>query len=639
MATLPRGHALSEAGQPPASARWASQEEIATFDYKPGDIWLGTRRRVPVEAHDIAAALQKKAQQLASDQTFEQTWRMQQIKQCRAHIKALHCQSLPVGIGDDMHIITGAGTRGGKGTTTIIPNLCLYPGSVICIDPKGENARITSARRGSGNEHVEGMGQDVYVLDPYRISGVEERYQGSWNALDSIDLKSADFYDQASTIVQSLLVRSSSGAANAEHFDESAAAIIKALILLVKITRSGHDDCNLLTVRRYLLNGVQAEDLPQDLDLDEEVADGMPKLLEYMSAIGEDLDPSLVISGSASTLIDMGSNEFGSVLSTARRQLAFLERLPMARVVEKSSFSLDELKTAPKGATIYLCLPAQRMEDCGRWLRLLIGSSLARLYELPEPATELPVLYLLEEFPVLKHMSEIEQGMAYGAGFGIKFHIIIQDLSQLKRYYPKSWETFIGNAGALQMFANNDGTTLEFFSKRCGDLEIVQKNASMNTSHSMNSADPSQQSRLQQLFQNRGQYSALLNPFTLLADSKSTTHSSTSALSQSDARQIVRLIRPDEMERAFRREEMAQAVFIKGQRPMALYRENYFDAPEFMGLYWPDRGDKLNLEQVAAMKKKILSARDTKQERIATAARTYLSSLEQSLSAAMKRNG
>ncbi len=211
----------------------------------------------------------------------------------------------------------------------------------------------------------------------------------------------------------------------------------------------------------------------------------------------------------------------------------------------------------------------------------------------------------------------------------------------------------------VQIFANNDWTTLEYFSKRMGELEIVQKTASVNTSQSTNTGDPSQQSRLQNLFQNRSQYSVLVNPFTLLADAKNTSHSTSgliqtfaphfqfvplqlfefknplenntllvvftfetndkefaakglicferttsTALSRSDQRQIVRLIRPDELDRAFRREEMAQAVFIKGQRPMALSRVAYYSDPVFMGLYMEDRKKPVSLLEARAAREK-----------------------------------
>ena len=42
------------------------------------------------------------------------------------------------------HLLTIAPTRTGKGVGTIIPNLIDYPGPVVCIDPKGENAIVTA---------------------------------------------------------------------------------------------------------------------------------------------------------------------------------------------------------------------------------------------------------------------------------------------------------------------------------------------------------------------------------------------------------------------------------------------------------------------------------------------------------------
>ena len=57
------------------------------------------------------------------------------------------------------HLLTMAPTRTGKGVGTIIPNLLTADRSVICIDPKGENARIAGrARKKFG---------PVHVLDPF----------------------------------------------------------------------------------------------------------------------------------------------------------------------------------------------------------------------------------------------------------------------------------------------------------------------------------------------------------------------------------------------------------------------------------------------------------------------------------------
>ncbi len=53
------------------------------------------------------------------------------------------------------HLLTMAPTRSGKGVGTIIPNLLTLDRSVICIDPKGENARIAGrARSLFGKVHI-----------------------------------------------------------------------------------------------------------------------------------------------------------------------------------------------------------------------------------------------------------------------------------------------------------------------------------------------------------------------------------------------------------------------------------------------------------------------------------------------------
>ena len=43
------------------------------------------------------------------------------------------------------HLLTVAPTRSGKGACAIIPNLLCSARSVICIDPKGQNAAVTDA--------------------------------------------------------------------------------------------------------------------------------------------------------------------------------------------------------------------------------------------------------------------------------------------------------------------------------------------------------------------------------------------------------------------------------------------------------------------------------------------------------------
>src|SRR5437868_5587203 len=53
-----------------------------------------------------------------------------------------------VGFSDDRHVCTIATNRAGKGRSVIIPNLLTWRGSVLVIDPKGQNALVTAMARG-----------------------------------------------------------------------------------------------------------------------------------------------------------------------------------------------------------------------------------------------------------------------------------------------------------------------------------------------------------------------------------------------------------------------------------------------------------------------------------------------------------
>lgn len=79
------------------------------------------------------------------------------------------------------HLLTIAPTRSGKGVGAIIPNLLTADRSVLCIDPKGENARITARTRARFGP--------VYVLDPFEVSG---QATATFNPLDGLDADSPD---------------------------------------------------------------------------------------------------------------------------------------------------------------------------------------------------------------------------------------------------------------------------------------------------------------------------------------------------------------------------------------------------------------------------------------------------------------
>jgi len=116
-----------------------------------------------------------------------------------------------------------------------------------------------------------------------------------------------------------------------------------------------------------------------------------------------------------------------------------------------------------------------RMGTHYRWLRLVIQQALCAVERAPVPRGGLPVWFVLEEFPSLGHMRSIETAAGLMAGFGVKLWAVLQDLTQLQTHYPKSWETFLGNAGFIQAFGNSDVTTTEHLSKMLGMTQVMDR--------------------------------------------------------------------------------------------------------------------------------------------------------------------
>ena len=575
---LPRGTSGEPMAAPTATAQWAGEDITRSYKYQAGDIYLGDALVMPESAAATVAALDSFIRDLSDDATLEEGWVEQQIAQAQAYREWLMtAERIEIGINDDRHLVSKAGSRSGKGISAIIPNLVRYPGSVLQIDPKGTNARITALRRGKGSKHCKGMGQKVYVLDPYNVSGVPDEFLASYNPIEYLSSNDPEVIDKASSLAQGLIVR---GSDEAVHFDDNARSLVKGLILYV--VKQGKPEHKSLPYVHTLLTQGAREVLAADRGEGVPASPDDPDPFRYLLLMMEhERAFDGVISGIASTILSMGEREYGSVLSTARRNLEFLERPGIRRVLSSSSFSLDELKTDPKGVSVYLCLPVTRMDDCGRWLRLMIAAAMERIYAIQhQPKCGHPILFLLEEFATLKHMEVIETAAGYAAEFGVKLWAILQDLSQLKRHYKDGWETFLGNASVVQAFGNSDMTTLDYLSRKLGETETTQTTRNTTSSRSVSTNDSGDAARIDALRR---------NPLSLLADQRGVGESASTTTAYNQQIQRSPLLQTNEIEQLFRREAMTEIVSIKGEPPFALHRSAYFDSPAFAGLFEPDR--------------------------------------------------
>lgn len=345
-----------------------------------------------------------------------------------------------LGRDDDRHVVTVAGSRAGKSSTVLIPNLLRYPGSVLVLDPKGELARATAAPRVK-------MGQRVFILDPFGETGAPSASHNPFSELGQgrADHVAAD----AAQLADALIISNNKD----PHWTDSAKNLLRGFTLHLLATEPGRAT---LREGRRLLNAT-----PPELDA------------LFTGMADSDAFDGVVANIGAAFLgkKESGGRELQGILSTAQEQTAPLD--DVVRVTERSDFKLSDLRSGK--LTIYLVLPGMRMGTHYRWLRLVIQQALAAMERAPVARGSLPVWFILEEFPSLGHMRSIETAAGLMAGFGVKLWSVLQDLTQLQTHYPKSWETFLGNAGILQAFGNADVTTTEHLSKMLGSTQVVER--------------------------------------------------------------------------------------------------------------------------------------------------------------------
>ena len=357
-----------------------------------------------------------------------------------------------LGIGDEKtgywfdgqeHLLTIAPTRSGKGTCAIIPNLLhLTERSVLCIDPKGENAQITARHRKTCGE--------VHIIDPFNESGL---HNCNYNPLAGLDPNNPDFVDNAATLAAAIIITPSQS--RDPHFDNAARYLLRGLIMLA-VAAEPPERQNLVTVREYLTYP----------------SERFESLLKVMS---ESTEADGAISSTANVFLGKNSREAASILSTAQEQTGFLDSPYLRNTLKSSDFAFSSLKE--KIATVYLVLPQSRLESHGRWLRLLIGIAIQDM-ERTRKHTQNPVLFMLDEFASIGDMPVIKTSYALMAGYGVQIWAFVQNWGQLLELYDKGAHTFAANAAVTQVFNVNDELTAKYVSDLLGEHTTKSTNKS-----------------------------------------------------------------------------------------------------------------------------------------------------------------
>lgn len=325
----------------------------------------------------------------------------------------------PIYFTGDGHLITIAPTGAGKGRSAIIPNLLLFNGSVIVVDPKGENYRVTADARRR-------MGQQIVKLDPFNL--IPEVASDSFNPFDILEFTGSVVNDEIRAMIEAIL--GEPAIFRGDHFwDEAARSLIAGLALYIATSKDA-ESRNLSFLRGLLYR--------------DDVVYGIAKTLDDEAGILQEAYEEMA------TYLQANDRARQDILMSAQVYFRHYGSPSVRDAVNKTSFDLSQvISGAPM--SIYIIVPPTKLVSHQRLIRAWVGSLLS-LISSRKHIPELKTLLLLDEAAQLGYFHSLETAITLLRGYGLTTWSFWQDLSQMQQIYPTTWESILNNCSVIQLF-------------------------------------------------------------------------------------------------------------------------------------------------------------------------------------------
>lgn len=383
-------------------------------------------------------------------------------------------------------VILAAPTRSQKGVAIVIPNLLNFAGSVVVLDIKLENFKLTSGFR---RKH----GQKVFLFNPFAEDGRTHR----WNPLDGISRNRNFRVGDVLAVGQALYPGDNPKEA---FWNDQARNLFLGLTL-------------------YLL---ETPELPCTLGelLRQSSGKGMP-LKDYLQGImAERSNGDNALSDECLDALNRfcstSENTMASILATFNAPLTIFANPIVDAATSTSDFDITAVRK--ELMSVYIGIQPNRLADASLLINLFF-SQLVNLNtkELPQdnPALKHQCLLLLDEFTAIGKVGIIAKAVSYIAGYNLRLLPIIQSISQLESVYgEKDTRTFVTNH-ALQIIyppreqkdANEYSEMLGYFTEKSVSTGISRPRAwgGNNGSSSENVSDQKRALLLPQELKELGQ--------------------------------------------------------------------------------------------------------------------------------------
>ncbi len=348
----------------------------------------------------------------------------------------------------ETHLLTFAPTRSGKGVSIILPTLLTNEDkSFFVFDIKGENYALSSRWR-------EKAGNRIVKLEP---AGAESH---RYNPLDEIVWGSPTAIKDIQNLAT--ILTDSGKKARDSHWEDKAREALTGLIIY---TLEDPD-------RERTLHAVGS--LLTDPERDQE---------ETLEQLVEDCEHAEARKHLAS-LRHTPEKERGSIISTLHKTFELFADPLIRQNTAESDFSLDELVDGPAPMTMYFVVQPNDLDRLSSLCRIFITQLLNRLVHgmtfeggRAQRRRRHSLVLMLDEFAAMKNLPAFESSLAFIAGYGVRAHLIVQDLDQIIKHYGRE-NGILGNCSIRIAFAPNTNVTADYLSKELGNQTVVREKIS-----------------------------------------------------------------------------------------------------------------------------------------------------------------
>lgn len=384
-------------------------------------------------------------------------------------------------------------TRSGKGELYVFPTIDLYSrakekASLVVNDPKAE---LYSASK----EILEKRGYRVEVLNL-----INPLNSMSYNPLQLIiDAYEKKDYSTAQGLCKTLTHMLYYKPDTKDPFwQNSAMSLVNALILAV--TEKCFDECKIYYKK---IDELKNSDNPNKdkliKNLEREIEKIKSKITLYtvanmLSELGSktdikgnneldkyfsNLDIDSVAKMQYATSNFSKGEARGSIFSVAMSELNIFTMDEIAKLTAKNSINLKEIgfkSEDNRPIALFMTIP-----DFDKSNHVIASIFVRQLYYvLAKEATfnkpakcDREVIFLLDEFGSMPAIEGMDSIITVCLGRNIKFNLVIQAISQLKKLYGDDYKTILGNCSNKFYIFTNEVETAEEFSKLLGDKTIV----------------------------------------------------------------------------------------------------------------------------------------------------------------------